>query len=137
MKSLPTLTFNDEYPTLNLKIQSNGFSYQSNDDFIVTKLRGAPSRITTDLTGGWYSGKLKIFLKSNEESQYFDSFYNDEFNGKLGGIERKMPFFINADIDGVFGKYLCQITSRITHSNFKANTKEVSFSVEIKQGVYI
>ena len=131
--NLPVLTDNDDYPTLKLFVQEGGYSYKNSHDFVATDLRGTPARINVDIINGWYNAKIKLLLRNDFESAYFQDFYTSKFNGKTGGIQRVMPFFVFCDIDSVKGYHLVQITKAdFSHGNFKWNTKSVTLDVQVR-----
>lgn len=131
--TLPTLDYDENYPTLHLKVQQPGYGYDNSSDFITTDLRGGPARINPDVLNGWYIGKLKILIKDMQDAQYWHDFYTAAFNGKTGGIERVMPFFFYGIVDDVKGYHLCQIVkSSYKHSNFRWNVRDIQLEIQIQ-----
>ena len=131
--NLPVLTDNDDYPTLKLFVQEGGYSYKNSHDFVATDLRGTPARINVDILNGWYNAKIKLLLRNEQDSMYFDAFYKAKFDGKEGGIQRVMPFFVLCDIDGVKDFHLVQITKAdFSHGGFKWHTKSISLDVQVR-----
>lgn len=130
---LPTLNYDDDYPTLRLFVQQSGFSYDNSSDFITTDLRGGAARINVDILNGWYTANVKVLIRDNTDAAYWQDFYSAPYDGLNGGIERVMPFFFEGLIDGVYGKHLCQILkSSYKHSNFRWQTKDITLQVQIR-----
>lgn len=123
----------NDYPTLPFKVRASGYTFTNSNDFTFTEFNGAPGRSRASFLNGWKSAQLQILLKDEYEQQAWQFFYDMDYNGTTGGIQSGlMPCFIECELGGQFGKFLCLITNpEFKKSSYQGKTAVLTLNVQV------
>ena len=124
----------NNYPTLPFKVRASGYATTNSTDFTFTEFNGAPGRSRASFLNGWKTAQLQILLKDEYEQQAWQFFYDMDYNGTTGGIQSGvMPCFIECELGGQFGKFLCLITNpEFKKSSYQGKTAVLTLNVQVR-----
>ncbi|WP_417764664.1 hypothetical protein [Shewanella chilikensis] len=122
-----------DYPTLPFKIQQAGYSTRNSNDFNHTSYNGAPGRNNSAFLNGWKTANFTILFRNLFEQTLWQEFYDLDYNGTTGGLEKGVsPFFAFCQLGGEYGKFLCQLTDAEWQvSQVAGFTAQLKLTVEV------
>ena len=128
----------NDYPTLPFKVRASGYSTTNSNDFTFTEFNGAPGRSRASFLNGWKTAQIQILLKDEFEQYIWQLFYERDYNGTTGGIQNGvMPCFIECELGGEFGLFLCLITNpEFKKSSYQGKTSVLTLSVQVRPGLF-
>lgn len=124
----------NDYPTLPFKVRASGYSTTNSNDFTFTEFNGAPGRGRASFLNGWKYAQVQILLKNEYDQFAWQTFYDMDYNGTSGGIQKGvMPCFIECELGGQFGKFLCLIANpEWKKSSYQGKTSVLTLSVQVR-----